>query len=373
LLLVNLPHFPEVNYGDEIKLSGTIMKPGKFDSFDYGQYLKRYLIFGVVNSPSNITDSGLSLNPFEKVKRELFYVSDYFENSLNRILPEPNASLAAGLILGIKRNIPESFKNDLSTTGLTHIIALSGYNVTIIVAVFSSLLLGILSRKRIFILGTVLVILFVLMTGAASSVVRAAIFSLLVIFGRTIGRQADFTNLLILAAVVMILLNPYVLRLDVGFQLSFLAFSGLVYLSPIVKKFFERKSFAQVPEFIKSILTETLSAQIAVLPLILAVFGRISIISPLANVLVVFMVPFAMAFSFVAGLLGIFFYPVGQFLGLFAWVTLEYIIKMTTLLARFPFASISFSQKTWLVSIFLYILVLVATYLFSKKYKLSLV
>lgn len=373
LLLVNLPHYPEVRYGDELKLNGTIIKPGKFDSFDYGQYLKRYLIFGVVNSPNNITDFGIKLNPIEKVKSELFYISRYFEESLNRILPEPNASLASGLILGIKRNIPDGFKNDLSTTGLTHIIALSGYNVTIIVAVFSTLLLGVLSRKQIFVFGTLLVLLFVVMTGAASSVVRAAIFSLLVIFGRTIGRQADFTNLLLLAALVMILVNPYVLRLDVGFQLSFLAFSGIIYLSPIIKKILERKRFTIIPGSIKSILAETLSAQIAVLPLILAVFGRVSFISPLANILVVFMVPFAMGFSFVAGFIGIFFYPIGQILGLFAWVTLEYIIKMTSFLAKFPFASISFSQKTWLVSVSLYLLIIIATYAFSKKYKISLV
>jgi len=291
---ISLPHYPAYSYGDVVNFEGQIKKPAMIEDFDYGRYLKKSLIYGVVNQPQNIELVPIKLSSSEKVIKSLYSVSNAFEKSLNRILPEPHASLAAGLILGIKRNIPDYFNDALSKTGLTHIIALSGYNITIILIVMGNLLLGYLNRKQVFIVGTLLVLAFVVLTGAASSVVRAAIFSLMVIFGKTIGRQADFTNLILLAAVTMLLLNPFLLRSDVGFQLSFLAFSGIIYLSPVIKKIFEKEKYKKIPAFIKDPLTETLSAQILVTPLILTIFGRISFISPLANVLVLWIVPLSM-------------------------------------------------------------------------------
>lgn len=369
-VLVSLPHFPEVNYGDTVNFTGKIEKPGVIDGFDYGKYLKKDLVFGVVNSPRSAIAYPQKLSITQKCYQFLYSTSDKFESSLNRILPEPNASLAAGLILGLKRNIPDAFKNDLSTTGLTHIIALSGYNVTIIVAVLADLLLGYINRKKVFFIGTGFIFCFVILTGASSSVVRAAIFSFFIMLGKIIGRRADFTNIMILAALMMVLVNPFVLASDVGFQLSFLAFAGLVYFSPIVAKLFERSRVAKLPHWFRLPLVETLSAQIAVFPLILTTFGRVSLIGPLANVAVIWIVSWSMGFSFVAGLLGMIYYPLGKLAAFVAWPTLEYIIKAVTIFARIPGASLEIEKGVWPLEILLYVLMISFTVFLSKRLKI---
>lgn len=356
-ILVSLPHYPVYKYGDRLKLEGRIEKPGIINGFDYGRYLKKSLIYGVINQPQNVQIVPSKLSASEKAVKLLYSVSDAFEKSLNRILPEPHASLASGLILGIKRNIPDYFNDALSKTGLTHIIALSGYNITIILVVLSNILLGYLNRKQVLVIGTLLVLAFVILTGAASSVIRAAIFSLMVIFGKTIGRQADFTNLMLLAAVSMLLLNPFLLRSDVGFQLSFLAFAGIIYLTPIIQKIFEKEKYKKVPEFIKNPLSETLGAQIMVTPLILTTFGRVSFISPVANVLVLWMIPFTMALAFIAGIGGIIFYPLGKILSFLLWPCLEFIIKVVMTLSKIPFASLELKSGLWAVGLMLYFII----------------
>ncbi|MFA4995659.1 MAG: ComEC/Rec2 family competence protein [Patescibacteria group bacterium] len=369
---ISLPHYPVYSYGDVVNFEGQIKKPAMIEDFDYGRYLKKSLIYGVVSQPQNIELIPGKLTLDEKAVKSLYSVSDVFEKSLNQILPEPHASLAAGLILGIKRNIPDYFNDALSKTGLTHIIALSGYNITIILVVLSNILLGYLNRKQVFIFGTMLVLAFVVLTGAASSVVRAAIFSLMVIFGRTIGRQADFTNLILLAAVSMLLLNPFLLRSDVGFELSFLAFAGIIYLSPVIKKIFEKEKYKKIPEWIKNPLTETLSAQILVTPLILTIFGRISFISPLANVFVLWIIPLSMGLAFAVGLGGIISYPLGLVLSFLLWPCLEFIIQIVLILSKMPFASLELKSGLWAVGLILYLLLAVYFGWLMKKFKIRI-
>ncbi len=369
-ILVSLPHFPAVKYGDTVKFTGKVEKPGIIEGFDYGKYLKKDLVFGVVNTPKDTISYTEKLTLFQKFYSSLYSISDKFENSLNRTLPEPHASLAAGLILGLKRNIPDAFKDQLSITGLTHIIALSGYNVTIIVAVLADLLLGYVNRRKVFFIGTGFILCFVIMTGASSSVVRAAIFSFLVMLGKIIGRRADFTNIMILAALVMVLFNPFVLASDVGFQLSFLAFAGLIFLSPILGKMVETSRAAKLPDWFRVPLVETLSAQIAVFPLILTIFGRVSIIGPFANVAVLWIVSWSMGFSFLAGLLGMIYYPLGKLATFIAWPTLEYIIKAVEFFARIPGASIAAGKGIWPVEILLYILMITIIIFLSRRLRI---
>lgn len=372
-LLVSLPHYPSYQYGNVINFKGKIEKPGVINGFDYGRYLKKSLIYGVVNQPQDVEQIPVELSKKEKAVKSLYSVSTAFEKSLNQILPEPHASLAAGLILGIKRNIPDYFNEALGVTGLTHIIALSGYNITIILVVLGELLLGYLNRKQVFAVGALVAIGFVILTGAASSVVRAAIFSLMVIFGRTIGRQADFSNLILLAAVIMLVLNPFLLRSDIGFQLSFLAFAGIIYLSPIIQKLFEKDKYKKIPKFIKNPLTETLGAQILVAPLILTAFGRFSLISPVANVLVLWIVPLSMGLAFLAGLGGIIFYPLGKALSFFIWPCLEFIIKIVIALSKIPFASFEIKSGLWAIGLILYLLIACYFTWLAKKLKVKII
>lgn len=343
-IIVRLPTFPEYRFGEYLSLQGKISQPENFSGFDYKNYLKRWHIVGEVKNPVKINFKGSSANPIDKGYGFLYSIANTFEIALNKVLPEPHSSLASGILLGVKRNIPDDLMLDLQKTGLTHIIALSGFNVTILIAIFARSLVMYLGRRQTFLLGTTLVILFVIMTGASASVVRAAIFSLLILFGTTIGKRADQTNLLLLAALAMVVINPYILPYDVGFQLSFLAFAGLIYLTPIIGRYIEKKNFKFISKNVGSTLSETLGAQFAVTPLILYQFGLVSLISPIANLLVVWIIPWIMLATFATGLLSLIYYPLGKLVVAFLWPGLEYILRIVEFLANIPLAAINFGK-----------------------------
>lgn len=250
--------------------------------------------------------------------------------SIEKILPEPQASFLAGLLFGIDKNIPKNLLEDFNKTGTRHIIALSGYNITIIASLIMGFLLWLgFWRKHAFYLSITAIIFFVFLTGASASVVRAAIMGLLVLLAQQVGRLSNPKNLLALAAFFMILKEPSALLNNAGLQLSFAATIGIIYLSPYLKK---------LPE----ILATTLSAQIAVSPLIIFYFHQVSLISPIANLLVLPIIPVTMLVGFIALAIGVLYLPIGIFLAWPAWLFLTYEIKIIELLTKVPFAGLSF-------------------------------
>ena len=367
-VLISVPRYPKYKIGDVIKIEGEIVEPGLIEDFDYGKYLKKDRIFSVIFRPESVEKVGEVRSTKYYFLNVLYSISDSFEVALNKSLPEPHAALASGLILGIKRNIPDDLTDDLKITGLTHIIALSGYNVTIIISLLSIMLASSIGRKRAFWVGIILVFGFVIMSGAAASVMRAMIFSILILYSHLIGRRANQTNIVLLALVLMILYNPYSLVLDVGLQLSFMAFAGIIYLSPLMEKYFQVSKFKSFPEWIRSGLRETLSAQLMVLPLIIYYFGTLSLIAPISNLLVLWMIPLSMGLVFVSGLVSIIYLPVGKIVSLISWPALTYIIEITKALAKVPLASYQFSEMSLVVPIILYALIFYAMNKFAKKH-----
>lgn len=243
------------------------------------------------------------------------------EDRINRILPEPQASLLAGILLGKKRTLPEELLEKFNRTSTTHILVVSGYNITIIGAVIIGFLNWLtLPRKYSFWLAILGIIGFVWLVGFTPPVIRAAIMGILVLIAIRMGRIYNITNALLLTAVLMLLHDPFQLFHNISFQLSFSATIGIVYLYPRFQKLGE-------------ILGTTLSAQLAVFPFIAYYFGQISLIAPIANLLVLPVIPVAMLFGFLGIMLGSFFaWP--------AWLFLAYVIKMVEILSSIPFASI---------------------------------
>lgn len=366
-LLAKIPRYPVFNIGDVISLHGNIQKPGMIDNFDYAKYLRPKMVSYLILSPQNIQSHGREYGIKNTILGTLYNFKNNFENAISRTMAEPEASLGIGIITGSKRNIPDDLNNDLSSAGLTHIIALSGFNVTIIVAALVSMLAGIFNRRKIFWIGSILVVIFIVMTGASASVVRAGIFSLLVLFGKTIGRKAYQTNLLLLAAALMLVFNPFLLADDLGFQLSFVAFAGLIYLARFVRFGIETSKLRLLPTTIKSMLGETLSAQIAVFPLIAFAFGRVSLIAPISNVLVLWLLPYCMLLAFAAGVGGICWYYLGRALSLLAWPWLAYIIAVAKYSAKLPFASLTVNKYNPAVILCLYFVIVLIGVLLNKR------
>lgn len=341
VVLVTVNRYPEFNYGERIKLWGTIMEPAQFEDFSYKNYLRRYGIDSVMYYPKAEVLEGPRRADW---RFWVFVLKAHIEARLNRLFTEPHASFAAGLLLGARRGIPPDLMQDFNISGLTHIIAISGYNITLII-VFVSGLLRFLSKKLQTIMATMVIFLFVILVGGTAAVVRAAIMGVLGLFAVWFGRKAEVTRLLAFTATLMTIWNPFILVDDVGFQLSFAATCGLVYMTDAVTWFLKKiRLWRFIPEVfsIREAFLTTLAAQTFAVPIIITVFGRFSLIAPLANVAVVSFIPLAMLLSFAAVLVSCFWFYGGLLVAYVGWFFLEMIMQIAHWSAQVPWSSIEF-------------------------------
>ncbi|MDL2362947.1 MAG: ComEC/Rec2 family competence protein [Patescibacteria group bacterium] len=247
-------------------------------------------------------------------------------------LPEPLAPFVMGLLIGQRATLPDNIKTDLQKVGLTHIIAVSGYNLTIILQA-SKKVFGKRSKRISTLLSVLLIGVFLLIAGNSASIVRAAIVSLLSIAAGYYGRAFKPCNLLALAAVITAWANPAYIWSDLSWYLSFLAFYGVMVLGPLIQARWPGKWHDSL---IMSIALESLCAELLTLPFILFIFGQMSKIGLLANVLVVSLVPLAMLLGAIAGLAGMY---LGSIAGWFAWpavLMLNYMLDTAHILASVP-------------------------------------
>jgi competence protein ComEC len=264
-------------------------------------------------------------SPIDELRRK-------FGAGLQSALPEPAASFGLGLLIGQRSTLPEDIAETLTIVGLTHIIAVSGYNLTILVEATKRLLGG-RSKYQMTVTCIALIGTFLLITGNSPSIVRASIISMLSIMVWYFGRTIKPVVLLLTAATVTILANPAYVWGNVSWYLSFLAFYGVVVLGPLATR---RLYGDRQPGLVAKILIESLCAEIMTLPYVLYIFGQMSHVSLVANVLVAAFVPLAMLLCAVAGLAGML---VPFIAGWFAWparVVLTYMLDVAQLLSRIP-------------------------------------
>jgi competence protein ComEC len=360
-VLVTTKLYPEFQYGDRLKIAGKLQTPKNFDDFDYQKYLAKSDIFSIIYYPEIAL---LEKGQGSRIKQVLFALKNKFEDSINRFLPEPQASFLAGLLLGEKKQISEELSEVFRQTGTTHIVALSGYNISLVCSffmmLFTMLLLG---RNLRFWLSVAAIILFTILVGASTSVVRASIMGILVLLARNQGRLHSVRNVLVFAGAAMVWFSPKILRFDIGFQLSFLATAGLVWLAPVFEKWLKKLPKLFV---LKEIFIATMAAQIAVLPLLLVYFGRLSLVSPLANLLVLILVPLSMFFGFLAGGIGMLWVFGGKTIGWLVWSLLSLKLLLINFFASLPFASVDFSWN-WFLAIFYYFALVSLLIIFYRR------
>ena len=285
--------------------------------------------------------------------------------SIGASLPEPQASLLSGILLGAKRGLPEELREKFNIAGVSHIIVISGFHVAVVAGLLMNFGLALsLSRKQAFWLSIIGIIFFILLTGSQVSAIRAGIMGGLVLLAMYSGRLANARNGLLLAAVIMLLINPKLLRFDVGFQLSFLATIGIIYTSPYITK-----RLRILPEILKirESAAMTLSAQILTLPVVVYNFDKLSLVAPLANIMVVPLVPVTMLLGALSGAGTIIWVNLGKIFSFLAWVLLSYKIKVVELLASFNFSYFEIYDLWWGWIEGYYILVLYWIYRIRKK------
>lgn len=302
-----------------------------------------------------------SNNPVEIIRREFF-------SAVYSVLPEPHASLGLGFLVGLRSALPQDLDDQLRVAGLTHIVVASGYNLTILVRL-SRRLFAKRSKYQALMTSLGLILLFLAVTGASPSMVRASVVTILSLVAWYYGRHFQPVVIILLGAVLTAGFNPLFIWHDMGWWLSFLAFSGVLITAPLITR---RLYGDKTPPLLMQIALETMSAQLLVTPLILATFGEISLVALFANVAVVPLIPFAMATTFVAGVASVTLSAgFAGWLGLPAQLVLGYIISATKL-----FAALSWAQReitvTTTAMVALYAGILLVGYWWYKKSKLSL-
>jgi len=350
-ILIKTRTYEEIfQYGDKIRLSGKFAEPQKYEDFDYAAYLAKDNIYSLVNYPEIEIikqNEGLGL------KEILYKIKIIFQKQIDKVFPEPESGFLNGLLLGEKKTMDENLQLALQRSGTTHLIALSGYNITIIVEAVYFLLIGIgVARPKSFFWVLIFLVFFIILTGASPSVVRAGIMGALLILSNKLGKKYQIRNALFLAAFIMIFLNPKILRFDFGFQLSFAATLGLIYLTPIFDKLLkvEKQSFFDWRE----ILATTLSAQMMVLPLLILHFGYVSIVSPITNILIISFIPITMLLGFLAILISFLNLWLGYLIGFFAYFFLHSEIFIIKIFGKLPLATLRFgiyNEIIFLISI----------------------
>jgi competence protein ComEC len=321
--VVFLEHNFLQNYGDCLLLKGKIQN-SEFDFFHKDEIY--YFLFNA-QVVEHVGALGFSFRRF--LFSKIFKFKRLFEAQVEKIFLEPDAGLVSGLLLGKKRGLTKNALDKFSAVGLTHIVAVSGYNITILVLVIGNLF-KFLSRKKLVVISVMFVVLFVVLTGMSASVIRAGIMGIIGLLAIWFGRDYNLAIALFLSALLMNLWNPKTLIYDVGFQLSFLATVGVVYLGPFLEKklFFLPQTFS-----FRENLSLTLASQITTLPVILYNFGFVSLIAPIANILILPLIPLVMILGFFAVCISIVSFKASLFVAFFVHLIILLIFYVIDFLA----------------------------------------
>ena len=266
-----------------------------------------------------------------------------FTAIINMLLPEPHAGLLSGILFGTRATLSKELTDALVTTGTLHIIALSGMNITILTSLVGRLFVPLVGRRSASLITIVIIIMFILFVGPSPSVIRAGIMGAISLLATSSGRQYWSLYTLHLATGIMVVLVPTWIT-DFSFQLSVLATLGIILFGP--KSQLQKTNVSLLTQFwqpIESNLHITLAAQVFTIPLIFLQFHRISLVSPLANVLIGWTIVPITVLGFLVAILGWVWLPIGQVIAWVAWIVLEYLVGTVFLVARLPMASVNFN------------------------------
>ncbi len=318
-------------YGDEVRFFGLPKLPENFvtdqgKTFDYVNYLRKDGILYVMNYPKiEIIARGKG----NFLKSALFSAKEKFLEVIGANIPSPESLLMGGLILGERSAFSADMRKEFVNTGTIHMVALSGYNVTI-VADWIMRLLSFLPKFAGFSAGIFGIILFVIMSGGQSTAVRAGIMAVLSLLARAFGRPYQAGRGLALAALGMTLWNPLIVAYDVSFQLSFIATAAVIFVTPRIEKYFYWIKF----KWLREIAATTTAAYLGVSPYIFFQMGNFSPVALPANMLVLPVIPLTMLFGFATGFAGLFSPYLSVPFGYFSYILLHYELWIIGILAK---------------------------------------
>ncbi|MBN2085325.1 MAG: ComEC/Rec2 family competence protein [Anaerolineales bacterium] len=338
------PEDTELRYGDRLRLSGVLGPPPVIQGFDYADYLARQGIYGILSEP---TIRSVTHGEGSPIFSALFAYRRRALETLKKLFPEPECALLSGILLGEESTIPVTLQESFSRTGTSHIVAISGFNISIIAGIFLSLAKRLPRRIPGWLAAILGIALYTVLVGAAASVVRAAIMGAMAIFARQSGRRSHGLTSLAFTGAVMTVFSPWILW-DIGFQLSFAATLGLILYADPLQNGVERLLLRRMPKekaraaasTAGEIILMTLAAQITTLPVLLLYFNNLSLSAFLINPLVLSVQPLVMIAGGLGLLLGMLYLPAGQLVAWMGWAPTAYTIRMVEWGAAFPSLSL---------------------------------
>src|SRR3989344_1432931 len=381
IVLVTTGRYPEYHYLDKVKITGKLKTPPEFEDFNYKNYLLKDGIYSVIDFPKiELVSREHDYNAFSFLYEKVLFLKEKLRKSIDLNFSSPQNSILDGIVFGNDKNMPKDLKDKFNATGLSHITAVSGGNIVILISILMSFLLFLgLWRSHAFYISIIFIWVYIILVGFPASGVRAAIMGSILLLAEILGRQNTSSRIIMLAGSLMLFQNPFLLFYDVGFQLSFLASMGIIYLKPIIDsflkfshKFKSRSQFKvilnQRLKDLSDIISVTLSAQIFTLPIIIYNFGTVSLIAPITNLLILPIVPFLMVFGFLASLFGIFSGFLGWIFALPCYALLIYFLKVLDVFYQ-SWATKSFENVYWGWFLLYYIVLMVLVWFFKKKLK----
>ncbi len=348
-VLLYVPTYPTYSYGDVLLVKGELKTPPRLGDFDYEKYLASQEIYSVISYPEiEILERGRGSGPLQWI----YSLRNGLSLTFAEILPEPQASVAQGIILGIRGNIPETVKENFIHTGTAHLLAISGLHLSIVAGVLLSLGIWLFGRRGYIYVWLALGVIWIyaLLTGMHPPILRAAIMASLFLIAELLGRQRSAATALTFAAAVMVGISPQILW-TASFQMSFAAMAGLIFIFPLIQSWFGRLVRAALGEsglaasavsFAADSLGVSLAAIIVVWPLVAYYFGVISPVAPLATLFALPALPGVILTGVLAGILGMIALPIGQVVAWVTWLFLSYMLLIVRIFSAVPFIEESY-------------------------------
>ena len=354
-IMIYVDVYPEYKYGDYLEISGLLNMPEEFNGFDFKRYLEHSGIYSLFFYPKiNILDRDRG----SKIKSNLYSFKNKIRLVFDQNLDMQSSVLAKACFLGDKKDIPNNLRDSFSKSGLSHIMAISGLHISIIILIFMNLSLSLgIKRQRALVLTVLFLIFYLVLIAFPASAIRASIMGLIALFALNSGRSKNFLRILVLAAVVMLIFNPRLLRDDLGFQLSFLSVLGIVLFFPIINKFFlelfpnKFQNSIFLNAFI-SIVSISISAQIFIWPLLIKNFSQISLIAPISNLFVLWTLPFLIISIIGALILSFIFHGFSLSFFVFPKIILSYIVFIANFFSSF---SLFYKEIYYVSPVFLFV------------------
>lgn len=371
VILVTTNSFPVYQYLDEIKLTGQLKTPNQFGDFNYKHYLQKDGVYSVMDNP--LIEKVIKQHPYTVetfVYEKLLWIKGVLLTSLTSQFSPPQNFIMEGMIFGNDKEMPKEVKDKFVVTGLSHVTAVSGSNVVILIniAVVFFLALGLWRRQACY-FAILCIWIYIVLIGFPASGVRAAVMCSAVLMAQILGRQNTSTRILVFAAALMLVQNPLLLPYDVGFQLSFLAALGIIYVKPILEniRLFSKNNllarssksvYMRIPWFFLDILFITLAAQITTLPIIVYNFGTVSLVAPITNVLALPVVEIVTVLGFLTSVVGVFSHIVGFIVSLPCWFLLAYFLKVLDMFSQL-WATITITYIPWFFVVVYYVVLFI--------------